>query len=145
MRKLALALSSMLAITTAATLTPAIAADRTNLTMSAIVITPLNIVQTRAMNFGYIYKPASGTATKRSTALFRVTGEGNANVRISHAPTAIIANGSNRLTVRLTGAGTSRLPASGALNKAIGGTVTVASTTTNGRYVGSTVVTASYL
>ncbi|ODN43510.1 DUF4402 domain-containing protein [Piscirickettsia litoralis] len=145
MKKLALTLSSVLALTAAATFSPAIAADRANLTMGAIVITPLNIVQTRAMNFGYIYKPASGSTTKATSALFRVTGEGNANVRISHAPTAVMASGSNRLTVRLTGAGTVRLPASGALNKAINGSVTVASSTAKGRYAGTTVVTASYL
>ena len=110
-----------------------------------ISISPAGVVS------GTLFRQAGGPV--RSQAQFTVSGEGGQSISVTVPATVTMTNGANNLTVTtsnnlvgspslqvLSGAANT----TGTLAVAVGGTVTVLSTTPAGDYAGTLTVTASY-
>jgi hypothetical protein len=143
----------------------------TNATAKARILRPLQLTSTQNLDLGTIVLSGAGAFTATiaidrngvfncdggsstnvtcsgttQQAIYNVSGTNNQNVTIAAGPVTL--NGSNGGTLTLTPdfASTVLLTNSGApgVNFGVGGSITVANTTTDGVYTGTFAVTADY-
>jgi Domain of unknown function (DUF4402) len=138
---------------------------------SARIIKPLTLTSAGAMNFGTIVIPSAGVAADRTIVLgdtglitdcggdvdtvcsgatsvptYTVTGTNRQQVTVHTNDSTLNGNNGGTLTLSPTHAGTVTLPNSGNLGTsfAVGGEITISSTTVDGLYTGFVDVTVEY-
>lgn len=152
---------------------PALAASA-NGTGSVTILRPITVTNNANLAFGTIVKPASGSGTVTVTtggvrsvggsnpptalasttataADFTVSGEGGQLISVS-VPATFDLTGPSSATLTVTTSAThigsqtlsNALGGAGTLDVAVGGTITVADTTTTGAYTGTFSVSADY-